>query len=125
MIVTLLTAGVSGLIAFVLALRCTQVRRSAGVGMGDGGNAVLMARMRAHANFVEYVPLLLILIGLIEFKVGTGPSIAVAGVALVLVRIAHGVGMTLPAPNPWRIVGTAGTWTLLIVLSVWAVVLAL
>lgn len=125
MIVTLITAGVCAFIALVLAVRCTQIRRSASIGFGDGGNDMLIARMRAHANFSEYVPLLLILIGVIEFKVGSGPSVAVAGVALILVRIAHAVGMALPVPNAPRVVGTAGTFTLLIALGVWAIVLAL
>jgi uncharacterized membrane protein YecN with MAPEG domain len=36
-------------------------------GVGDLGIPVLRARMRAHANFVEYTPFVLILMALLEY----------------------------------------------------------
>lgn len=125
MIATLLTAGLCGLLFFWLSLRVVQVRRSAQIGMGDGGNAGLLGRMRAQANFAEYVPLLLILMALCENAGANRLVVHFAGVALIVIRVLHAWGMALPVPNWQRIAGTAGTWTLLVAFSIWAIVLAL
>ena len=68
--VTLVTAGGAAIINFWLAMRVGAARRATGVSIGDGGDLRLIARMRAQANFVEYAPFILILIGLIEFTEG-------------------------------------------------------
>ncbi len=124
MIVTLTTAGLCGLILFVLSYRVIAVRASAKVSLGDGGDPLLLSRIRAHANFAEYVPIILVLMGVIETDVGPGPLLGVIGVALVLCRIAHAIGMNRPAPNPGRMVGVAGTFLILLALSIWALVLS-
>src|SRR5215475_13901242 len=64
--ITLATAGALGLIGLILALRVTMGRAKHKVNMGDGGNPDMIVRMRTHANFVEYVPLMLVLLGLLE-----------------------------------------------------------
>lgn len=125
LIITLLTAGACGLLYFVLSLRVVLVRRTAGVSLGDGGDAELLARIRAHANFAEYVPFCLLLIGAIELSTDIAPlGLWIAGAGLIIVRLFHAVGMALPAPNPWRVLGTAGTWTLMVLLSLWGMVIA-
>lgn len=124
MIVTITTAGLCGLILLVLSLRVVMVRGKARISLGDGGDAMLLGRIRAHANFAEYVPIILILMGLIENHTGPGVWIGVVGVALVICRIAHAYGMGAPAPNPGRVVGTLGTFTLLAVTSIWALVIS-
>ena len=124
MIVTLTTAGLCGLILFALSYRVIAVRASAKVSLGDGGDPLLLSRIRAHANFAEYVPIILVLMGIIETDVGPGPLLGVIGVALVLCRIAHAVGMGRPAPNPLRVVGVSGTFLILLALSIWALVLS-
>ena len=124
MIVTLTTAGLCGLVLLILSFRVVRIRQSGKVSMGDGGDALLLSRIRAHANFSEYVPIILILMGLIEGFSGSGPAIGVVGVALVLFRIAHAAGMARPAPNPLRVAGTLGTFIILGVTSLWALVLS-
>lgn len=124
MIATTLTAGLCGLLFFWLSLRVVQVRRSARIGMGDGGDAELLGRMRAQANFAEYVPLILLLMGLCEHAGGHGGAIHASGVLLIAIRVLHAWGMGLPVPNWQRMVGTAGTWLLLVGFSLYAAVLA-
>ncbi len=125
MVATLVAAGLCGLIFLVLSLRVVAVRRSARVGMGDGGDAQLLIRIRAHANFAEYVPILLLLMLAIELSLKATPApLMVAAVALPVVRVLHALGMGMPAPNLPRIIGTAGTWVMLAGLSGWALVLA-
>lgn len=117
--VTLVTAGLCGLLYFLLSYRVVQVRRSAGVALGDGGDGELLQRIRAHANFAEYVPFCLLLIFVIENSFEISPLwLWVAGLALVIVRAMHAVGMAKGGGNAWRLIGTAGTWTILVGLSV-------
>jgi len=101
-----------------------QLRQAHKVTIGDGGHDPLLSRIRAHANFAEYVPIILILMGLIEMRTGTTELLTATGIVLFLIRIAHALGMARPAPNAFRIAGAAGTWIILVGLSVWAIILA-
>ena len=125
MMITLVTAGFCGLLYLVLSLRVGQSRVSHKVMIGDGDNDALLSRIRAHGNFAEYVPIILILMGVVEARIGAGNELlASTGILLFLLRIAHAIGMTRPAPNPFRMAGAVGTWIVLAGLSVWAIVLA-
>lgn len=125
MMITLATAGACGLLYFILSFRVVQMRVAHKITLGDGGHDPLLSRIRAHANFAEYVPLILILLGGIEARTGAGSRLlAATGIMLVVARIAHAIGMMRPAPNPFRVGGAAGTWIILVGLSVWALVLA-
>ena len=122
--ITLSFAAAAALINIWLAARVSLVRVKRERVMGDGGDPVLLARMRAHANFVEYTPFALILSGLIEWT--TGPSTWLwAAVAVFLVaRLSHAFGMDRPAPNPFRMVGILTTLVVLLGLAAWAATLA-
>ena len=62
---TALYAGILGLMAIALGAIAGRTRGQTGIFLGDGGNAEVVAAMRRHANFVENVPLLLVLMGLV------------------------------------------------------------
>ena len=121
--VTLASAGLLGLVYFVLSLRVVQIRGKLKVNLGHGDDDLLLSRIRAHANFAEYVPIVLILLAAIETAM-ISPWLWVIGLGLVAARIAHAVGMAMPSPNPFRIVGTAGTWLLMLGASLWALAIA-
>ena len=94
------------------------------ISFGDGGDASLSLAMRRHANFVEYVPLTLILIAMLEVQGVAGYWIHVFGAALVAARISHAFGLKPDTVNNiGRIVGAGGTALVLLVVSVWAIVL--
>lgn len=119
--VTLVTAGGAALIALWLGLRTGGARRGAKISIGDGGDIPLIARMRAQANFTEYVPYILMLIGLIELAAGTSPWLWIAGGALLIGRIAHALGMD--GLKYGRSIGIAITFLLLIGLGGYAIAL--
>jgi hypothetical protein len=123
--VTLATAGVLGLIYQLLAARVIRGRFLHHVSIGDGDNKDLRNRIRTHANFAEYIPLLLILMGLLELAGANATALAWGGVAIVACRVLHAVGMPLKAPNPYRFLGMIGTFLALIAGSVYALVLAI
>ena len=124
MMVTLVTAGCCGLLYFILSFRVVQLRQAHKVTLGDGGHDPLLSRIRAHANFAEYVPIILILMALIELRTGVTELLTSTGVLLFLIRIVHAIGMARPGANPFRVAGAAGTWIILLGLSVWAIILA-
>ena len=128
MFITLATAGFCGLILFVLSLRVSQARGLAKVSIGDGGDPLLIARMRAQANFTEFVPIILVMFGLIEANLtpgGTGQRLlGIAGILLVIVRIAHASGMTTTVPPLSRKIGAGGTFLILLGTSITALVLS-
>lgn len=123
---TLITAGLLGLVFLALTFRVVARRMAGKIMIGDGGDAQMLERIRAHANFTEHVPLTLILMGGIEFTAGHhSPFLWAAGGLLVLARIAHAIGMSRPAPNPFRAAGALVSWLLIGALSLWALWLGL
>ena len=119
--VTLTISAAAGIANLMLAMRVAQVRISGKVMIGDGGDPRLLARTRAHANFVEYAPFIIILIGLLEFTTGTSLWLWIASALFLLARVAHPLGMDgLPAG---RMIGTLLTFLLLLGLGGYAVTL--
>jgi hypothetical protein len=126
MVATLIAAGLCGLLFVWLSLRVVMVRQSAKVLIGDGGDALLLSRIRAHANFAEYVPIILLLMLAIELSLKTTPrALMLVAFALPTVRLAHALGMGMTGTNLPRAIGILGTWALLAGLSGWALVVAL
>lgn len=123
--ITLTIAGAAALLNIWLARRVGQMRAAHKVSIGDGGNEALTARMRAQANFVEYTPFVLILLGLIELAESSKLWLWIVGVVYILARIAHGFGMDRPSPDPLklRMIGTITTALILFGLALYAIVL--
>jgi uncharacterized membrane protein YecN with MAPEG domain len=119
--IALVSAGAAAILNLWLAMRTGAIRRQAGVSIGDGGNEALIRRMRAHANFIESAPFLVILIALIEFTTGSSVWLWGASVLFVLARIAHALGMD--GMRIGREAGTMVTFALLLALGGYAVTL--
>ncbi|HKY80228.1 MAG TPA: MAPEG family protein [Sphingobium sp.] len=122
--ITLSLAAASALINLWLAIRCARIRMGSKALHGDGGNPLLARRMRAHANFAEYTPIILVLVALIELAVGSPLWLWVVALAYGLARIAHGFGMDADHPTIWRAGGALLTWTLTAGLAITALYVA-
>jgi len=82
--------------------------------------------MRAQANFIEFVPLVVILMGLLEMNGVSATAIHALGAALLIARVCHAFGFTAAHPTHiLRTVGAMVSMLTLLVASVWAVVAAL
>jgi uncharacterized protein len=121
--VTLTFAAALALINVWLGFRCSRVRISDKVLIGDGGHPLLETRMRAHANFVEYTPFVLILMALLEYGAASRSGLYAAGAVYVVGRIAHAFGMDLRRNNGLRAGGALATWAVLVGLAGWAFLL--
>src|SRR3546814_19885728 len=89
-----------------------QIRTRERGALGDAGKPALVARMRAHAKFGEYVPLPVTLIGLIEMAGAARTPLIVAGAALLVARLPHASGLDRPAPTPLHLAGIVVTLVL-------------
>jgi uncharacterized protein len=91
--ITSLTAALAAILLLILSFIVSAGRGKAKVDLGDGGNEMLIRRIRAQGNFVEYVPMALILIGLNEMAGANGTLLWVLAAALLVGRIAfaHGI----------------------------------
>ena len=120
--ITILYAGILGLMAIGLGATAGVYRGNAGISFGDGGDDELRMRMRRHANFVENAPLALILIGLLEIQ--SIPVWAVHGLggAVVAGRALHAYGFSGGVTSPMRGIGAGITALAIAIASVWAVV---
>ena len=79
--------------------------------------------MRRHANFVEYVPLALILIGLLEFNGVASNYIHYLGAALLLGRVLHAAFFAQGVKSVPRGIGAGVTALVITIASVWLLVI--
>ena len=126
-----LYAGLLGLMFLALSIRVIGGRRLARVGIGDGGDLGLQRRMRAQANFAEYVTIVLLLLLLLLLLLAELQGVSAwilhgVGACLVFGRIAHAVSISRdPEPSGGRVVGMAFTFTALGLSSVACLAVAL
>lgn len=122
--ITLTLAAACAFINFWLGLRCSRIRMSGKVLHGDGGDPLLAKRMRAHANFTEYAPIVLILMAVVELATGFSLWLWGAAAAFVVGRIGHGLGMDSDKPSALRAGGIMLTMVVMLGLAVAALLLA-
>lgn len=102
-------AAAAALINLWLSIRVGRVRVSQKVNVGDGGNEMVIRRMRAHSNFIENTPLVLILIAALELAGWGQIWLLAVGVTYMVARLAHGFGMDGGALGKGRMIGTIVT----------------
>lgn len=123
--ISLLSAAMAALINLWLAIRCGKARIDGKVLHGDGGDVALQRHMRAQANYVEYTPIALLLILLLDLTDQDGWLLGLSALAYFAARILHPLGMQADYPAKTRQIGITVTFVLLLMWSVWAVLVAL
>ncbi len=122
--VTLLYAGLLGIMSIILSSGAGLLRGRTGVSIGDGGSPELLLAMRRHGNFTEFVPLAVILLALLEVNGVGALTVHILGAVLVIARICHALGLKADnVANPLRGIGAGATALATVVMSVWAIVL--
>lgn len=115
--ITLTFAAACALLNMWLAIRCARFRVKDKILHGDAGHGLLAKRMRAHANFVEYTPIVLILFALVELAAGASLWLWIGALVYVIARAAHAFGMDADKPTPLRAGGALLTWAVMLVMA--------
>ena len=91
--ITAFYLAILALIYAVLALRVAGLRRANLALFGDAENAKLRTAIRVHANFIEYVPIITLLVALLEMSGMPPTRVHLLMGALLLSRLLHPMGM--------------------------------
>ena len=80
--------------------------------------------IRTHANNIEYVPMALVLLGLIEMLGAPGLAVHVLGILLFAGRLFHAQGLiTSSKVSVGRAVGAGSTWLVITLACLYALYL--
>lgn len=117
--ITALYAALLALLLVVLGLQVVRTRWREKVALGDGNNPAMLAAIRVHANAVETIPVVLLLMLLLELNGGGAIALHLAGSGLLVSRVMHAWGMTRQHKvNRWRQLGMVLTWTVTVGLAI-------
>ena len=117
MFVTPLYAGLLTLWFLVLSVRVMNLRRR--VPFGDNGDIGIARIVRAQANFAEYVPHSLLLMGFLEVTRFSIYLLHALGVILIVARLLHGLALSFGwQPRFGRVAGAGLTVIVLLVEAV-------
>ena len=111
--ISLALAAVFGLLHVIFTLRVGNYRFKSKISLGDGGDRELRNRVRAHGNFIENVPIALLLILLNDLAGAQDNSLMIMGSILLASRLTHYLTIvTIQLPwvlRPLSMLGTLGT----------------
>ena len=114
-------AAVLGIAFIALSVLTIRQRGAAEVSLGTGGNEVLRRRMRAHANFAEYVPLSMLLVAGAIIVGANAYFVHGCGIVLVVGRLMHAKAI-YDGTIPLRVAGMLATFAVIVVASGYIVV---
>ena len=116
LVVTALYTAILVLIMVFLAYKTSSRRMEAKISLGTGNDDVMECRSRAFGNFVEFVPMMIILMAIIEIQGQQAVYVHILGITTVIARIFHAMGITgfLKAVNG-RFIGSLLTYLMLMV----------
>ena len=109
--------GILALLYLVLGLQVSRLRRGNRVLFGDGDNRELRSAIRAHANFAEYVPIIVLMVALLEISGLPALRVHLLMGTLLVARLMHPLGMYVgPRTLQFQICRVGGISLTLIVL---------
>ncbi len=114
--ITALYAALSGFLIIALAANVVRLRLAKKVSLGDGGHEDVSRAIRAHGNTIEYLPLALILMALLEINGGGSTALHSYGILLVGGRVVYSYGMLVPrsSANLARQLGVVTSWLVIL-----------
>lgn len=95
-VITPLFAAVFGLMYMALSFNVVRYRFASSISLGSAENKDLERAIRAHGNFMEYVPFTLLLMWFIETLTLSANLAFWLGAILLVARVFHALGMFYP-----------------------------
>ncbi len=124
--ISLLFASLHVLLLIVLVLPIVRIRLRQRIDIGDGGDARLIQLIRVQGNFLEYVPIGLLMLALLELGGLDAAWLYGFGGALLLARVLHAFGFSRSTgSSPGRAIGALLTWADLVAMALAGIWLAL
>ena len=115
--ITVIYASVLALMLIALSVNVVRTRMRFKVGLGDGGKDELMRAVRTQANFVEYVPITLLLLFFMEQSGAAAWGMHLFGSVLIIGRVSHAysvlVNETKTGGLKFRQLGMFATWSVM------------
>jgi len=115
--ITSIYAALSSFLIVLLSLNVVRLRRSGKVSLGDGDMPALQVAIRTQGNAIEYIPISLILLLLLELNKGNGLMLHIGGIALLVGRSLHAYGLTT-GNLQLRVLGMVFTFSNIIYLAI-------
>ncbi|KZN39804.1 MAPEG family protein [Pseudoalteromonas luteoviolacea] len=111
-----LFAAICTLFYIKLSLDVIKLRRRYKVGIGDAGHSDLITAIRAHANFIEYTPLAVILIFILEYQNVSSVWLIIFASTFLIGRFLHALALNKSYIQT-RVIGMLMTFLTLIGLA--------
>ena len=111
--ITSMVVAVSAVGLIALSIPVTLRRLKVGVADGAGDDPVLHRRIRAQGNFIEYTPIALIGLALVEASGAAAWMVVTLAALLIAGRACHAIGL-LGSIMPLRVAGMVGTYSTLL-----------
>ncbi|MGA1762495.1 MAG: MAPEG family protein [Gammaproteobacteria bacterium] len=120
--ITLFYTSLITLLAIFLAYKVGIARTKSNTLLGEGNSTNLLQAIRSHANLMEYAPLALILLGLLEMSGVDALKLHLLGATFFICRVLHAYGLGISSEStPYRLVGTLGTWIIMLAMAIYGV----
>jgi uncharacterized membrane protein YecN with MAPEG domain len=109
-----LYVGLNLLLTFLLAINVVRHRFK-----GDSADQVMLEKaVRAHGNNTEYVPIILVGLGVITMMGASAQTISILGGTLFVARLFHAYGIQqAKVPNIFGMVGNIATWLVMLCIA--------
>lgn len=120
--ITTMTASALGLLVFALAMYTMSRRVIHEQPWGDGDIPSLRTAIRAHGNLIEYAPIFLILMALLERRGASPHGLLLMGGVFVSARLIYLAYALVAQKLPLRILGFWGSVTPIAAGAIWALV---
>jgi uncharacterized membrane protein YecN with MAPEG domain len=111
-----------GIIFLPVTMRVGLYRVKNKILIGDGADPELLRRIRGQGNFIETVPLAILLLIVMETLGASSTWLHALGALLVIGRIMHYLAMTEIGPAVFRPIGMVATFATYLVAPVWILV---
>lgn len=119
--ITTLFVGIMVLLQIPLTVMVGYRRTQTGIQFFDGGDQILLRRMRAHGNFTETVPIVLIAMAVAELSGAPAWLLWAGGASLLSGRLMHAAILVLKGWGLPRAVGMILTFVPMLGFGVWCI----
>ena len=116
--ITAIYLAVLALLYAALAIQVARLRQRDRASFGDNGSLELRSAIRVHGNFVEYVPIIALMVAMLEMSGLPATRVHVLMGALLVSRLLHPLGMYAASNTLQFRIGRVGGITITFVLLI-------